>query len=388
MLRLIIRRMLVAIPMLLVCSVLVFILVANAGDPLEALRGRPNSQQAIAQRTATLHLNEPIFQRYWLWFSKMLHGDFGIDNKGLRIGPQLWRAMGTTLQIVLLSTIIAVCLGIAVGVISAVRQYSFFDYSATFVSFLFYAMPVFWFAVLLKVFGAIEFNNWLENPGIGTAGFLLIGLLGAGFTSMLFGFKRTVTKRRRLIAGAAGFVGTIVVCFLVDRFLADRTYFRWIGTVNTTDPRFARQGFWPRLGDHLGHLVLPVTTLAVISYAGYSRFTRASMLETLSADYVRTARAKGVSERTVIFKHAFRTALIPIVTVVALDFGAIFGGAIITETVFSIQGMGKLFREALQKDIDPNKAMAYLIVTAINVVIFNLIADIIYAKLDPRIRHE
>jgi peptide/nickel transport system permease protein len=123
----------------------------------------------------------------------------------------------------------------------------------------------------------------------------------------------------------------------------------------------------------------------LISFATYSRYTRASMLETLKADYVRTARAKGLPERTVVVRHAFRNALIPVTTLAALDFGAVIGGAVITETVFGWKGMGQLFREGL--DIpDPNQVMGFFLVVAISVIVFNLLADLSYAWLDPRIR--
>jgi peptide/nickel transport system permease protein len=140
-----------------------------------------------------------------------------------------------------------------------------------------------------------------------------------------------------------------------------------------------------RLGDYFGHMILPTITLAAISFATYSRYQRASMLDTLSSDYVRTARAKGISERRVILRHAFRTALIPIATLVALDFGAVMAGAIITETVFGWKGMGSLFLTGL-KDADVNTVLAFLMVTATLVIVFNIIADIAYAYLDPRIR--
>jgi peptide/nickel transport system permease protein len=212
-----------------------------------------------------------------------------------------------------------------VGVISAVRQYTAFDYGTTFVSFLLFAMPVFWFAVLLKEFGAIRFNEWLQNVD------------GKIYT---------------------------------------------IGSESTPLP----DGLTERLWDYAGHAILPIVTLALISYAGYSRFTRASMLETMSSDYVRTAKAKGLSNRRVIMKHGFRTALIPVITLIAIDFGAVLGGAFITENIFAWNGMGTLFRNALLPYPDPNPALAYLMITALMVVIFNMLADIAYAYLDPRIR--
>jgi peptide/nickel transport system permease protein len=132
-------------------------------------------------------------------------------------------------------------------------------------------------------------------------------------------------------------------------------------------------------------MVLPTITLAIISFATYSRYQRASMLDTLTSDYVRTARAKGLSNRRVILRHAVRTALIPVATLMAIDFGALLAGAIITESIFAWKGMGSLFITALL-NVDPNTALAYLMVTALMVIIFNILADIAYAYLDPRIR--
>jgi peptide/nickel transport system permease protein len=187
-------------------------------------------------------------------------------------------------------------------------------------------MPVFWFAVLLKQFGAIKFNNVLQ---------------GWGFS-------------------------------------------RWIATTGVNTPNF-HGSFGARMLDSFGHLILPVIVLTMAGFAAYSRFQRASMLDTLSSDYVRTAKAKGLSTRRVIFKHAFRNALIPVTTLVALDFGALLGGAIITENVFGWSGMGTLLRNGLVQ-VEPNVILAATMVVAVTVVLFNIVADIMYAYLDPRIR--
>ena len=321
------RRLLVAIPILLVSSFLVFVLAINMGDPLRDLKERPNPcAPCIAKKEAELGLDKPWHERYVKWVGNFVTGDFGKDKVGQEVRPKLWRAMQVTLRLVVAASLMAIILGISVGILSAVRQYSVFDYSTTGLAFLFYAMPVFWFAILLKEFGAIKFNNVLE---------------GWGFS-------------------------------------------RWIGTVGQQTPNFDGS-FGARMLDYFGHLILPTITLTVISFAAYSRFQRASMLDTMSADYVRTARAKGLSNRRVIFRHAFRNALIPVTTLIALDFGALMGGAIITENVFAWQGMGTVLRRGIQQ-IDPNLVMAAVMITAISVVLFNIIADILYAYLDPRIR--
>jgi peptide/nickel transport system permease protein len=144
--------------------------------------------------------------------------------------------------------------------------------------------------------------------------------------------------------------------------------------------------FFGTVKDIGGHLVLPVVVLGLVSYAAWSRFTRASMLEVLNSDYVRLARSKGLSPRTVLIKHALRTALIPLTTVTALDIAGLLGGAIVTETVFQWHGMGYLLITALN-NIDFNVMLGWLLVTAVIIIAFNLIADLLYGVLDPRIRH-
>jgi peptide/nickel transport system permease protein len=145
-------------------------------------------------------------------------------------------------------------------------------------------------------------------------------------------------------------------------------------------------GFFGNLGNYAAHLVLPTITLAAISFASWSRFQRSSMLDVLNSDYVRLARAKGLSKSRVMVRHALRTALIPLVTVVAIDFGAILGGAVITERVFAWHGMGELLITGITSK-DTNVVLAWLMVSAVAVIGFNLIADVLYAYLDPRIRH-
>lgn len=154
-----------------------------------------------------------------------------------------------------------------------------------------------------------------------------------------------------------------------------------------SDPLFYSIGLHrnPGLGDYARHLVLPVATLTVQIVASWSRFQRSSMLDVLSADYIRTARAKGLPRRTVVFKHALRNALIPLVTVMAIDIGALFGGLIITETIFSVPGMGRLFFTSLQNG-DVNVLLPWLLLTAVFIIGFNLLADVLYGALDPRIR--
>jgi peptide/nickel transport system permease protein len=211
---------------------------------------------------------------------------------------------------------------VVIGVISAVKQYSKTDYVATFLGFLFLAMPAFWLAILLKQAG-IDFNNAVDEQLIYTIG-------------------------------------------------------------DSSVP--APEGFGARLADIAGHMILPTISLALISYAAWSRYQRASMLEVMNSDYVRLARAKGLSRRRVMVKHALRNALIPLTTVTALDLASIISGAVVTETVFQWRGMGDLLLGAIRGD-DVYVVMAWLLVTATVVIVFNLLADLLYAVLDPRIRY-
>jgi peptide/nickel transport system permease protein len=325
MLSFIARRLLITIPLVLLSSVLVFLLVANAGDPLADLRNRnpPVSPQVIEEREHELLLDKPLPQRYATWLVNFVQGDMGKSVRGVEVRPLLWQRLKVTLRMVILASVLAIILAIGAGVLSAVKQYTPTDYSFTFVGFLFLSMPVFWLAALLKEFGAIRLNQLFGKQVVYTVGAETPNLTGS---------------------------------------------------------------FFDRLGNYAGHLVLPTLALALISFAAWSRYQRATMLDVLGSDYIRLARAKGLSRSRVMVRHALRNALIPLVTVVAIDTGAIFGGAVITERVFSWQGMGALLVDGVTFS-DVNVLLAWLMVTSVIVVLFNLIADVLYAVLDPRIRY-
>ena len=359
-------------------------LVANAGDPLENLRTRPNGQAALQAKIKQLHLDKSVPERYVLWIKGFVKGDMGKNAQGVPVRPNLTRAMFTTLRLVLAATFVSIMLGLLVGVISAVRQYTAFDYGATFFAFLFYAMPVFWFAVLLKEFGAIKLNDWLANVSFSWIGLSAVAFVGLAVGLFLGNIGERRSRRRATLGALIGLGAGIGVGALLRVAFQHHHYSRLISTVGPQTPGF-KGSFFARMGDYAGHMILPTVTLAAISFAVYSRFQRASMLDTMSSDYVRTARSKGISERRVILRHAFRTALIPVATYVALDFGAVMAGAIITETVFAWKGMGSLFLTGL-KDSDVNSVLAFLMVTATLVIVFNILADVAYAYLDPRIR--
>ena len=491
----IVRRMLVAIPILLASSFFMFFLVTISGDPLADLRQstNPNVDQLIAARRQRLNLDQGFFERYVDWLTGVLRGDFGQNREGQDVSALLGDAVTTTFRLVLLSAILSIVLGILFGIITAVRQYSIVDYSSTFAAFLFYSLPVFWLAVLLKEFGAIRFNDFLEAPGLSVTGIIILSVLPAIFA---YGIAQGTQRRRALVAAAtggvflavlvvidatdwmlnpglslpvvivlagligvgsaalfaplenrrvvaagvitafAGVVGSLVfsswiedptwgqltlllffslvtgaavgsavggevdrrpavsagiwatigvgLIVVFDQFISAWAPGRTIATIGPQSPNLTGP-FWVRMIDYAGHQLLPSITLALIGFATFMRFTRSSMLETLKSDYVRTAKAKGLPGTQVIMRHAFRTALIPVTTVITISIAGIIEGAIITERVFAWKGMGSLFLEGLN-NVDPYPVMGFLLVTSIVIIFMNAVADILYAYLDPRIR--
>ena len=321
MLTYIVRRILYSIPVLIVSTFLSFTFVSLAGNPTSLLRSNPRfSPLTLHHIMLQQHLNRSIPVRYWFWVKDIFTHKLGISLSTLQpIWPDIVRTMGHTAQVIIISEVLALILGVAVGIFSAIKQYSFFDYVFTSISFLGFAMPTFWLALLLQILFVDIYLKW--NVRI----FYTSGLNSPG------------------------------------------------------------QGTWSL--DRLQHIALPIMTLCIISFALYSRYMRASMLDVINTDYVRTARAKGLSEWHVIMRHVFRNALIPIVTIAALNFGGLLGGAIVTETVFTLDGIGYYFFQKLGA-LDLYAVMAYLLITSVAIIVFNLIADILYGFLDPRIRYD
>ena len=330
MFRYIIRRILISVPVLIVASFLCFALVTSMGDPLGTWKTtKPRSPGAIAAEEHLIGYDKPFFERYGNWAVHFVEGDWNKDvTPGSDLAPvksTVMSALWTTVKLVLIAELIAIIIGVIIGVIGAVRQYSIFDYSVTGIAFTLFSMPLFCIAIMVKA-GGIQFNNWLESIG------------------------------------------------------GDR----WI-TTSGPPPGGFHGGFGQLFSQYTGAYILPVICLLAIEFALYSRFQRGSMLEVLNTDYVRTAQAKGLSQARVTLRHAFRNALIPVVTVASLNVGALFSGAVITETVFGWQGMGVLIVKSVE-NIEPWMVLGWLMVTATFIILFNLIADIVYAFLDPRIR--
>jgi peptide/nickel transport system permease protein len=503
-LKFILRRLGSSFLVLLGASLLLYVLTINSGDPLRDLResNAENREFLIEQRKSFMGLDEPWYTRYGDWLlgvGKCFIGqcDLGTNRSGQQVTDLLGLAAASTLRLVLLATVLAMVFGVLIGILTAIRQYSGMDYAVTFSTFLFFSLPVFWAAVLLKEYLAIGFNDWIADPGftwpavivlglvlglalqailggstrrrmltflvtfaftcvaipyltwlnfaqypqLGPVAITLIGVaaavgataLGAGLKNRRVLYAGLVTAALGLVAyyatysllwdpnwliiivlggvavgvavlvgrlmggyskGAATWVSIFTAVIMGGLILTEHVFRAWpsyldivgrpIATIGSQTPNFTGT-FWEDLLDKGTQLLLPTILLALVSIATYSRYTRASMLEVGQQDYIRTARAKGLNERQVILKHAFRNSLIPITTIMAFDFAGLIGGAVITEQVFGWKGMGELFRTGLM-DVDPAPVMAFFLITGTAAVLFNLLADILYAVLDPRIR--
>ena len=322
MLRLVARRTAVAVPLLLATSFFVFVLATKAADPLDRLREQGVGPEVLEARRLELHLDEHVASRYGRWLSHAVRGDLGTSLDGRDVGGLLAERMQVTLRMATLAALLAVGGGLILGVAGAVRRYSRLDHAITVVSLVGVSMPAFWVAGLLKEYLAVRLNR----------------LVGVNLVS----------------------------------------------TVGEADPT-VQGGVWQRLGDYAGHLVLPTLALMIAPVAVWGRYVRSSMLEVLAADYVRTAKAKGLGPLQVIGRHALRNALAPFVTLVALDFGHILAGTVVLERVFAWQGMGQMLLDGVRAG-DPNVVSAWLLVTAATVFACNLVADVVYGWLDPRVR--
>ncbi len=331
----ILRRLSQMLPLLFMASVAIFALVSlQPGDPLDELRMQNpmmTSEQFEALRRSH-GLDQPIHVRYFKWLGRAVTGDMGRSRTyGVPAAEFIFQQrLPRTLLLTITSLTIALLIAIPVGIFTAVRQYSAGDYTVTFLAFVGLSTPNFFLGIILLYLFVI-------------------------FIPETFGV-------RAFPPGG-----------IPDLLWSD------VQTGRVTAGEFARQWFT--------HMLLPVFTLATGSLAAWTRFMRASMLEVLNQDYVRTARSKGVGERKVLYKHALRNGLIPIITLVGLSMPALFNGALLTETVFSYPGMGRaIFDSLVGKDY--NVAMAALVFIAVLVVFFNLMADILYAVVDPRIRYD
>jgi peptide/nickel transport system permease protein len=314
----ILRRVLIAIPTLLVISFVVFAILALApGDPLAQFALNPAIPESTRERIREqFGLNQPWPVRYVKWLGQVAQGNFGFSfSSKSDVSTLIWQRLPQTLQVVGLAYLIAVLLAIPIGIISAVKQYSIFDQVATFFSFIGFSVPSFFTGLLLMLVFAINIK-WFP----------------------------------------------IV----------------YSSTLKVDD--------WDSFWQQVRQMVLPVTVLVVQQTAALTRFMRSSMLDNIPLDYVRTARAKGLADRVVVLRHIVTNSLIPVVTLIALGIPTIFAGAIITENLFRVNGLGQLLITSIQSSDTP-VVMALAFIFAILTVSFNLIADILYGVLDPRVRY-
>ena len=354
-----VRRLLLAIPVLLGILIVTFALARMIpGDPCKAMLGEKATVQVCERFNEQYGLNKPIPVQFWIYMKDILRGDFGQSIRFSRpVTTILIERLPTTIELGLISLIIAVLIGIPAGVISALKRNSIMDVIVMVGANMGVSMPVYWLGLMLAYLFALKLKGtpfWLPPTGRLTA-----GLVAVPFYEV-FGWEAPLESFR----------------FHLMEFISNLYIFNSIIT-----------GDWEVLKDAVQHLILPAVALSTISLAIIARMTRSSMLEVLQQDYVRTARAKGLRERFVIMKHAFRNALLPVVTIIGLQVGTVFAGAVLTESIFGLAGVGRMLFEAITARDFPI-IQGFTIVIAAGYVFVNLIVDLSYVFIDPRIRLE
>lgn len=326
-----IRRILILIPVLLGVSVIVFLMLhLTPGDPAELLLGERATNEALHEIREHLGLNEPLYVQYGMFLKRLMKGDLG---ETIRTREKVWieikQRFPATIELAVTALFIACLFGITLGIISATKQYSIFDYASMLAALTGVSMPIFWLGLVLMLIFSVNLG-WLP---------------------------------------------------LSARLSID-VDLRIITNIYTLDALLTRN--WVALKDALWHLIMPAVTLSTIPMAIIARMTRSAMLDVLRQDYIRTAKAKGLSQFKVVFKHGLRNALIPVVTTVGLQFGVTLGGAILTESIFAWPGVGKWMYDAVaQRDYMVIQG-GTLFIAALFILI-NLCVDILYAIINPRI---
>ncbi len=317
--RYLVRRVLLAIPTLLVISFVLFAILSLApGDPLAQFAANPSVPPEVRDNIRrSLGLDDPWPVRYVKWLFALSHGDWGFSfGSRIPVWDLLKLRIPSTLAVVGVAYLFSLTLALPIGIFSALRQYSLFDHIATTFAFIGFSVPTFFTGLLLIIFLSVKLN-WLP--------------------------------------------------FIYDSTLQVRDL--------------------ASLGQQVRQSIMPILVLALFQTATLVRYTRASMLENLPQDYVRTARAKGLAETSVVTRHVVRNSLIPVVTLIALSAPAVFSGAIITEQIFRVPGLGSLLITSIQNNDIP-VIMAITFTFSFLVVIFNMVADVLYGVLDPRIRYD
>jgi peptide/nickel transport system permease protein len=328
-----IRRLYSLIPVLLGMSLIVFFIVrAIPGNPAQVMLGQQATKEAVKALTHELGLDRPWYIQYFVYLKNLLTGDLGNSIRTqVPISQEIWPYLAATIELSLFAMIIAVIIGVNAGIISAWFQNSWFDYVAMVIALIGVSMPIFWLGLM---------EQWV------------FGVL----------FKILPTTGRESIVDP---VEPVTYLYVVDTLI---------------------QGRFDQLSEVIKHLVLPGVALATIPMAIIARMTRSSMLEVMRSDFIRTARAKGLSMFWVVYKHSLKNAFIPVLTVIGLQTGLLLGGAILTETIFGWPGIGRYIYDAIQYRDYPVIQSGILIIATIFVLI-NLIVDLLYAAIDPRIKY-
>lgn len=338
MLQFILRRLGLVIPTFIGITLLTFAFVHMIpGDPVTIMAGeRGISAERHAQLMAEMGLDKPLYQQYFHYVSNVLHGDLGTSLKSrISVWEEFVPRFKATLELGFCAMIFAILVGIPVGVLAAVRRGSIFDHTAVGISLTGYSMPIFWWGMMLIMLVSVQLNLTPVSGRVSDTVFLDDSLPLTGF-------------------------------MLIDTLI------------------------WGEPGDFIDavmHMILPAIVLGTIPLAVIVRMTRSSMLEVLGEDYIRTARAKGVSRMRVIVVHALRNALLPVVTVIGLQVGTMLAGAILTETIFSWPGLGRWLMDALQRRDYPVVQGGVLLVACM-IILVNLLVDVLYGVVNPRIRHK
>ncbi len=352
------RRVLLSIPVLFGILLVTFVLARLIpGDPCKAILGEKATAE-VCERFKRLHgLDRPIYVQFVVYAGQVLQGEFGNSIRFSRpVTRILIERLPMTIELALGGLIVALLVGIPLGIAAAVRHNTGVDIATMIVANIGISMPVFWLGLMLAYFFALVMKGtpfWLPPSG----------RLTAGMTSVPF----------YEVWGWVVEPGNwkMFLDFIANHFIDN--------SIITGD--------WKTLNDAVRHLILPVVALSTIPMAIIARMTRSSLLEVLGRDYIRTAQAKGVSQRGVVIRHGLRNALLPVVTILGLQLGAMLGGAVLTETVFGLAGVGRMLFEAITARDYPI-IQAFTVVIAVAYMLINLIVDLSYGFLDPRIRLE
>lgn len=352
-----VRRFFLSIPVLLGILLVTFAMARLIpGDPCRAILGEKATDEVCDRFIREKGLDKPIHIQFGVYLGEVIRGDFGESVRyNLPVTRLLMERLPTTVELSLAALLVSIVVGVPLGIISAVRHNSWVDVLTMVWANTGVSMPVFWLGLMLMYVFSLVLKDtpfWLPpsgriSPGVPSDPFYEVWGLALGETGFVSGLFQFLSRMNVLNA---------------------------ILTFN-----------WVLLKDALTHLILPALALGTIPMALIARMARSSMLEVLGQDYIRTARAKGLDRRSVILKHAFRNSLLPLVTVIGLSLGSLLGGAVLTETIFGLSGLGRTLYDSITAR-DYIVVQAFTVVVAVFFVLLNLIVDISYAYLDPRIR--